>query len=114
VIAYTTEDAVPTGFTLPAGVTGPMAPELADHVAAVALFGKPSSGFLQTIYTGAPPITVGHLHSAKTTDMCIPDDPICSPGGNDNAAHTLYAENGMAAQAADFAARHLSSSRATA
>jgi cutinase len=114
VIAYTTEDAVPNGFTLPAGVSGPMAPELADHVAAVALFGKPSSGFLQTIYTGAPPITVGHLYSAKTTDMCIPDDPICSPGGNDNAAHTLYAENGMAAQAADFAARRLLSNGAAA
>ena len=114
VIAYTTEDAVPTGYTLPAGVSGPMAPAVADHVAAVALFGKPSSGFLQTIYTGAPPITVGHLYSAKTTDLCIPDDPICSPGGNDNAAHTLYAENGMAAQAADFAARHLASNGATA
>jgi len=114
VIAYTTEDAVPTGYTLPAGVSGPMAPALADHVAAVALFGKPSSGFLQTIYTGAPPITVGHLYSAKTTDLCIPDDPICSPGGNDNAAHTLYAENGMAAQAADFAARHLASNGAAA
>jgi len=35
VIAYTTEDAVPTGYTLPAGVSGPMAPALADHVAAV-------------------------------------------------------------------------------
>jgi cutinase len=114
VIAYTTEDAVPPGYTLPAGVTGPMAPAVADHVAAVALFGKPSSGFLQTIYTGAPPITVGHLYSAKTTDLCIPDDPICSPGGNDNAAHTLYAENGMAAQAADFAARHLASNGAAA
>jgi len=114
VIAYTTEDAVPTGYTLPAGVSGPMAPAVADHVAAVALFGKPSSGFLQTIYTGAPPITVGHLYSAKTTDLCIPDDPICSPGGNDNAAHTLYVENGMAAQAADFAARHLASNGAAA
>jgi cutinase len=114
VIAYTTEDAVPPGYTLPAGVTGPMAPAVADHVAAVVLFGKPSSGFLQTIYTGAPPITVGHLYSAKTTDLCIPDDPICSPGGNDNAAHTLYAENGMAAQAADFAARHLASNGAAA
>jgi cutinase-like protein len=114
VIAYTTEDAVPPGYTLPAGLTGPMAPAVADHVAAVALFGKPSSGFLQTIYTEAPPITVGHLYSAKTTDLCIPDDPICSPGGNDNAAHTLYAENGMAAQAADFAARHLASTGAAA
>jgi cutinase len=107
VVAYTTEDAVPDGFTLPAGLTGPMAPELAKHVAAVVLFGKPSSGFLQQIYTGAPPITVGHLYSGKTTDLCIPDDPICSPNGNDNGAHTLYAVNGMAPQAADFAARRV-------
>jgi hypothetical protein len=39
--------------------------------------------------------------------MCIPDDPICSPTGNDNGAHTLYAVNGMASQAADYAAHHL-------
>jgi cutinase len=109
VVAYTTEDAVPNGFTLPAGITAPMPPEVAKQVAAVALFGKPSSGFLQQIYTGAPPITVGHLYSGKTTDMCIPEDPICSPSGSDNGAHTLYAVNGMAAQAADFAARRITS-----
>jgi cutinase len=109
VVAYTTEDAVPPGFTLPAGITGPMAPEVADHVAAVVLFGKPSSGFLQQIYTGAPPINVGSLYSGKTTDLCIPDDNVCSPTGNDNGAHNLYAVNGMANQGADFAARQLSS-----
>jgi cutinase len=84
-----------------------MAPEVAKHVAAVVLFGKPSSGFLQQIYTGAPPINVGSLYSAKTTDICIPEDPVCSPGGNDNGAHNLYAVNGMADQGADFAARRL-------
>src|SRR6478752_1136688 len=107
VVAYTTEDAVPNGFALPAGITGPMPAEVAKHVAAVTLFGKPSSGFLQQIYTGAPPITVGQLYTAKTTDMCIPEDPICSPSGNDNGAHTLYAVNGMAVQTADFAARRV-------
>jgi cutinase len=107
VVAYTTEDAVPPGFTLPAGITGPMAPEVADHVAAVVLFGKPSSGFLQQIYTGAPPINVGSLYSGKTTDLCIPEDPVCSPAGNDNGAHNLYAVNGMAVQAADFAAHRV-------
>src|SRR3954465_11944889 len=98
VVAYTTEDAVPNGFTLPAGITGPMPPEVADHVAAVVLFGKPSSGFLQQIYTGAPPINVGSRYSGMTTDICIPEDPVCSPTGNDNGAHNLYAVNGMAAQ----------------
>jgi cutinase len=114
VMAYATEDAIPAGYTLPPGITGPMAPAAADHVAAVALFGKPSSGFLQMIYTGAPPITVSELYAGKTVDLCIPEDNICSPGGNDNAAHNLYAVNGMAEQAADFAARQLSSSSRTA
>ncbi|MCW2560657.1 MAG: Cutinase [Mycobacterium sp.] len=110
VMAYTTEDSIPPGYTLPPGITGPMAPEVANHVAAVALFGKPSSGFLQQIYTGAPPISVGRLYSGKTTDICIPNDPICSPTGGDNAAHTLYAVNGLTGQAADYAASRLNSS----
>ena len=109
VVAYATVDSVPSGFALPAGVTGPMAPEVAKHVAAVALFGKPSSGFLQMIYTGAPPITVGRLYSGKTLDLCIPEDNVCSPTGNDNGAHTAYAVNGMAIQAADYAMDRLSS-----
>jgi cutinase len=107
VMAYATEDAVPSGYAMPAGI-GPMPPEVANHVAAVALFGKPSSGFLQMIYTGAPPITVGQLYTDKTTDLCIPEDSVCAPGGNDSAAHNLYPVNGMADQAADFAARRLS------
>jgi cutinase len=109
VVAYTTVDSVPNGFALPAGITGPMAPEVAKHVAAVALFGKPSSGFLQMIYTGAPPITVGALYTGKTIDLCIPEDNICSPTGTDNGAHTMYAANGMTDQAADFAAQHIMS-----
>jgi cutinase len=109
VIGYITADAIPAGFTPPDGISGPMPASVADHVAAVALFGKPSNGFLQTINTAAPPITVGHLYSAKTTDLCIPEDPICAPGGSDNGAHNLYAVNGMAAQGADFAARSLAS-----
>lgn len=114
VAGYITADGVPNGFTLPDGIIGPMPSEVADHVAAVVLFGKPSNGFLQTINTAAPPITVGPLYAGKTTDLCIPEDPICAPGGSDNGAHNLYAVNGMAAQGADFAARQvLSNGRAT-
>ena len=107
VAAYITEDAVPAGFTLPPGMIGPMPASTADHVAAVALFGKPSSGFLQMIYTGAPPITVGSHYAGKTLDLCIPEDPVCSPTGGDNGAHDMYAANGMTAQAADFAVSKL-------
>ncbi|MBV9090857.1 MAG: cutinase family protein [Mycobacteriaceae bacterium] len=105
VIGYITADAIPAGITPPAGITGPMPPEVANHVAAVALFGKPSSEFLKEI--GAPPITIGNLYAAKTIDLCIPDDPICSPNGTDDVAHGLYAANGMVAQAAAFAASRL-------
>jgi cutinase len=109
VIGYITEDAVPAGFTLPQGITGPMPTSVARHVAAVTLFGKPSTGFLQTLTTMAPPITVGPLYSAKALELCIPDDPVCAAGsGGDNAVHNLYAVNGMTSQAADFAAQRLS------
>jgi cutinase len=114
VIGYITTDAIPAGFTAPAGITGPMPPSVANHVAAVALFGKPSNGFLNSIDRDAPPITIGHLYTANTIDLCIPEDPICSPAGNDNGAHNLYAVNGMAGQAADFTSRRLSSSAVTA
>jgi cutinase len=103
VAAYITADAVPQGFALPPGLTGPMPEEIADHVAAVALFGKPSSGFLQMIYTGAPPITVGADYTGKTLDLCIPTDPVCAPGGGDGNVHNMYAANGLVDQAVDFA-----------
>jgi cutinase len=107
VMGYVTSDAIPAGYTPPAGITGPMAPSVANHVAAVALFGKPSNAFLDQ--HGAPPITIGHLYSGKTIELCADGDPICSPDGNDNAAHTLYSANGMEGQAADFVTRHLGS-----
>jgi cutinase len=113
VAGYITADAIPPGFTPPDGITGPMPASVANHVAAVALFGKPSSGFLQMINTGAPPITVGRLYAAKTLDLCIPEDPVCSPTGSDNGAHGLYLVNGMTDQAADFAARNITSNGRT-
>ncbi len=109
VAGYLTADSVPNGFLMPSGLTGPMPASVADHVAAVALFGKPSTGFLQIIANTAPPITVGHLYTGKTTDLCIPEDPICSPGGGDSGAHNLYPANGLTDQAATFVASKLAS-----
>ncbi|WP_416276396.1 cutinase family protein [Mycolicibacterium sp. J2] len=111
VAAYITADAVPQGFALPPGLTGPMPAEVADHVAAVALFGKPSSGFLQMIYTGAPPITVGSRYAGKTDDLCIPEDPVCSPTGRDQGAHGSYVSNGLTDQAADYVVARLGTQR---
>jgi cutinase len=81
-----------------------MPPEVADHVAAVALFGKPSEQFMDTIQQ--PPITIGPLYAAKTIDLCVPNDAVCS-GAGDFFAHSQYVEAGMVDQAADFAASHL-------
>ena len=78
-----------------------MPPEVADHVAAVALFGKPSNGFMQAI--GAPPTAIGPLYAAKTIDLCVPNDPICA-GNGDMAA---YGVNGMVGQATAFAASRI-------
>jgi cutinase len=107
VAGYTTTDAVPAGFALPAGITGPMAAAIAPHVAAVVLFGTPDSGFLNLVDHNAPPITIGGLYTAKTLQLCATGDPVCFPGGLNRAAHSSYKDNGMADQAADFAARQL-------
>ncbi len=107
VIGYITSDAVPAGYIPPPGITGPMPAGVADHVAAVALFGRPSNDFLNRF--GAPPITIGRLYKDKTIDVCANGDPICSVDGNDSAAHVLYASDGMDSQAVDFALRHLDS-----
>lgn len=104
---YTTTDTVPAGIVLPAGFPGPLPPAIASHVAAVVLFGTPSEGFLNLVAQDAPPITIGHLYAARTVEMCSPGDPVCFPGGGERAAHSAYKDNGMADQAADFAAHAL-------
>lgn len=109
VAGYVTADKIPEGYIPPNGINGPMPTEVAKHVAAVALFGKPSNGFLNSIDRTAPPITVGGLYVPKTIDQCIPDDPVCSPTGGNSGAHGAYADNGMTAQAAAFAAEKVTS-----
>lgn len=88
-------------------VPQPLPPAVANHVAAVVLFGTPSNEFLRE--AGAPPITIGPLYAGKTIQLCAADDPICNgaPPGPPGIAHTLYATNGMAGEGADFAASHL-------
>jgi len=106
VAAYTTADAVPAGFDLPAGV-GVMPPSVASHVSAVVLFGTPDTWFMNLLAHSAPPITIGQPYAAKTLQLCATGDPVCFPGGLTRAAHSSYKDNGMADQAADFAAQRL-------
>lgn len=79
----------------------PMPPEVADHVAAVAVFGNPWDKS-----RGAPLSAISPLYGAKTIDLCNPGDPICSDGG-DSSAHVGYVQSGMVNQAAAFAASRL-------
>jgi cutinase len=104
---YTTTDTVPAGFNLPAGITGPMPAAIAPHIAAVVLFGTPDAWFLNLVDHDAPPITIGQSYAAKTLQLCATGDPVCYPGGLDRSAHSSYKDNGMADQAADFAAHQL-------
>ncbi|ORV72032.1 cutinase family protein [Mycolicibacter hiberniae] len=96
-IGYATEPAA-------GGLGEGLPPDAAGHVSAVALLGKPSLEFLNSL--GAPALAVGPAYAAKTIDLCAPGDPICSQGG-DGSAHAAYAANGMTAQAADFAVSRL-------
>lgn len=95
------------GYSQGAAVTdmaaAAMPPQTADHVAAVALFGSPSSAFSSMLAGGELlPITPA-AYAAKTIDLCIDGDPICSAGG-DILAHVSYVQSGMTDQAATFAA----------
>lgn len=77
-------------------------PEVADHVAAVAVFGNPSATM-----AGGPLTAISPLYGPKTIDLCFPFDPICTPGSPLGLAHVLYVPTGMPAQAAAFVAGRL-------
>ena len=106
VAGFVTSAAVPPGVPVEL-VPAPMPPEVADHVAAVALFGKPSDAWMQQY--GAPPIVIGPSYAAKTIELCDPGETICNgaPGGPPSVAHALYPVNGMVGEAATFAAGRL-------
>jgi cutinase len=90
--------------------TTQMPPPVADHVAAVALFGEPSSGFSTMLWGGQPLPTINPVYAGKTLSLCAADDPICSGGGN-IIAHVSYIEAGMTNQAATFAANKVNQGR---
>lgn len=79
------------------GLGQPMPAEVANHVAAVAVFGNPLNRF------GGPLTALSPLYGAKTIDLCNGADPVCSPG-DDRPAHSQYVEAGLTSQAAAFAA----------
>jgi cutinase len=98
------------GYSQGAGVidlaTDSMPPQVANHVAAVALFGNPQSTYAKSLAGGQLP-AISPLYRSMTIDLCVPDDMICSEGGN-IVPHLLYVPE-MTDQAATFAASRLQS-----
>ena len=81
------------------GFTNPLPPDVANRIAALAVFGNPSNRI-------GIPLTSSPVYGRKAIDLCNPGDPICSDG-NDVPAHRSYGPDGTAWQAAQFVANLL-------
>lgn len=104
VMGFVTSAQVPDGVD-PATVPKPLDPDVAEHVAAVVLFAMPNERAMN--FLKEPTIVIGPLYQAKTLQVCVPEDAVCSDGMN-FAAHDSYAGDGAVVdQAADFAAHRL-------
>ncbi len=88
------------GVPPPGFVAAPLPPSVADHVAAVAVFGDPWDKL-----PAAPLTATNPLYKAKTLDLCNLGDPVCSDG-SDAKAHELYLPY-MVNRAAAFVASRL-------
>ncbi|WP_006247170.1 cutinase family protein [Mycolicibacterium tusciae] len=107
VMGFVTADAVPDGVSA-STVPAPMPLDVADKVAAVALFGKPSARFMRAI--NDPQIVIGPNYVDKTIDLCVDDDLVCDPDGRSFGVHSRYPEVGMANEGATLAAQKLQAS----
>lgn len=84
--------------------------EEAEHVAAVAVFGNPTTRYLE-----GPISEISPWYGAKAIDLCAPGDPVCTPGPlalptHDelfSTEHLSYQHSEMPAQAAAFVTSHL-------
>jgi cutinase len=103
VMGFVTNEIVPDGVSM-SEVPAPMPADVAEHVAAVALLGTPSDRFMNMIQQ--PSVSIGPLYQPKTIELCVPNDFVCSEGG-DLGAHGRYISDGLVVQAADYAATKL-------
>lgn len=85
----------PLGNKLGGDLAPPLPANLNGSIAAVAVFGNPSTKF-------SVPIT-NSIFGGRAIDLCKDGDPICSRGRNP-FAHSDYVAAGMPAQAANFVA----------
>ena len=107
VMGFVTASTVPDGVS-PTDVPAPMPPEVSNHVAAVALFGKPSTRFMRAI--NDPAVTIGPQYAGKTIDLCVDNDLVCDAAGRSFSAHNTYIDAGMVDQGATFVANQLQAS----
>jgi hypothetical protein len=108
VAGFVTSPAVPDSVPAdvdPATIPKPLDPAVANHVAALVLFGTPNVRAMN--FLGQPQLVIGPLYQPKTIEVCATEDPVCSDGMN-FSAHNSYVEDGsFIAQGADFAAARL-------
>lgn len=78
-----------------AGFTAPLPGNAPDFVAALAVFGNPSTKL-------GLPLTSSPVWGSRSIDLCNGGDPVCSDG-NDIPAHSAYTP-GASSQAASFVA----------
>ncbi|MEV0671001.1 cutinase family protein [Mycobacterium sp. NPDC050441] len=76
------------------GFNAPLPPNVPEHVAAVAVFGNPSTKL-------GLPLTSSPVYGSRAIDLCNPGDPICGDGDS-VPAHRAY--EGAANDAANFVA----------
>src|SRR5258705_3102374 len=107
VTGFVTANVVPDGVSA-LDVPAPMPPDVANHVAAVALFGKPSTRFMHAL--NDPPVTIAPAYLAKTIDLCVDNDLVCDSHGTSFSAHNEYVDTGMVDQGAAFVASQLQAS----
>lgn len=78
-----------------AGFTAPLPGNAPDFVAALAVFGNPSTKV-------GLPLTTSPIWGSRSIDLCNGGDPVCGPG-DDIPAHSAYTP-GLTSQAASFVA----------
>lgn len=104
VMGFVTSNAVPDGVD-PATVPKPLDPSVAQHVAAVVLFGMPNVRAMN--FLGEPPVAIGPAYASKTIKVCAVEDPVCSDGMNFSAHNTYANDASVIDQGAAFAASRL-------
>lgn len=89
-------DVVATSPIAGLGYTAPLTKAMIPHVAALVVFGNPSTRLGQPLTRMSPDF------GPKTADLCNTNDPVCSLGSDWNA-HITYPKSGLIKVAAKWA-----------